>query len=515
MEDLGVYKPTSVTYPPKKAKVIGCMMVLVIKRKPNGNIDKYKARLVALGNHQGRDTYDIISSGTAKSQSVKLLIALQAKLGAKSCVMDIKGAYLKSLIKEGSHEDIYIRLTDGRVVKLLRYLYGLKQAGYEWQQNITATLLKLGYSQSIQDPLTFYRRTKDTYLFMVIHVDDFFAVASHSSLLVNLHRELIEVYQDVTVDADDMLAYLGMQMGEGALEGSVKISQPGYIIKLLTKYNVNKKIHRTPMSSAGKKLKGDDEPFDKEEYLALIGSINYLAVYTRPDLLYAVSKAAQKCAHPTRGDFRRALRMVQYLQGTMNDGITFRYGGDLSLHCYVDAGYNQDEDAKSQYGYMFSLGSADAAFYAVSRKLKLQVLSSTEAEYVALCEATREAVWLRLFMIELGFNIEAVIMWEDNQPCITQVNSENISHKVGKHINPKFHFARDQVRDKIVSVQYVSTHEQTADLFTKVLTVTQFEYLRSKLMDREHVEDVFPMEESEEDESIDSQSEEEESQDEE
>ena len=164
---------------------------------------------------------------------------------------------------------------------------------------------------------------------------------------------------------------------------------------------------------------------------------------------------------------------------------------------------------------MFSLGPADAAFYAVSRKLKLQVLSSTEAEYVALCEATREAVWLRLFMIELGFNIEAVIMWEDNQPCITQVNSESISHKVGKHINPKFHFARDQVRDKIVSVQYVSTHEQTADLFTKVLTVTQFEYLRSKLMDREHVEDVFPMEESEEDESIDSQSEDEESQDEE
>jgi hypothetical protein len=61
----------------------------------------------------------------------------------------------------------------------------------------------------------------------------------------------------------------------------------------------------------------------------------------------------------------------------------------------------------------------------------------------------------------------------------------------------------------------VSTYEQTADLFTKVLTVTQFEYLRSKLMDREHVEDDFPMEESEEDESIDSQSEEEESQDEE
>ena len=113
--------------------------------------------------------------------------------------------------------------------------------------------------------------------------------------------------------------------------------------------------------------------------------------------------------------------------------------------------------------------------------MKLQVLSSTEAEYVALCKATREAVWLRLFMIELGFNIEAVIMWEDNQPCITQVNSENISHKVGKHINSKFHFARDQVRDKIVSVQYVSTHEQTADLFTKVLTVTQFEYLRSML----------------------------------
>jgi hypothetical protein len=74
-------------------------------------------------------------------------------------VLDIKGAYLKSVIKDPNKEKLFIRYPDGKIYKLLKYIYGLKQAGYEWQKNITAELLRLEYKQSNTDPLVFSRHT--------------------------------------------------------------------------------------------------------------------------------------------------------------------------------------------------------------------------------------------------------------------------------------------------------------------------------------------------------------------
>jgi Reverse transcriptase (RNA-dependent DNA polymerase) len=126
---------------PKGANVIGSMLVLTVKRRPDGTIDKYKARLVAFGNHQKATSYEQVKAGTVRGSTVKMLVSLQAKTRAFSMVLDVKGAYLKSVIKEPNKEKLYIRYPDGRVFKLLKYIYGLKQAGYEWQQNITGTLI--------------------------------------------------------------------------------------------------------------------------------------------------------------------------------------------------------------------------------------------------------------------------------------------------------------------------------------------------------------------------------------
>jgi hypothetical protein len=116
---------------PKGANVIGSMMILSVKRKPDGTIDKYKARLVMLGNLQKGASYDQIKAGTVRNSTVKLLISLQAKTQGVSMVLDIKGAYLKSVIADPEKEKLYIRYPDGKTYKLLKYIYGLKQAGYE------------------------------------------------------------------------------------------------------------------------------------------------------------------------------------------------------------------------------------------------------------------------------------------------------------------------------------------------------------------------------------------------
>jgi len=128
MIDDAVYKIVDKSKIPKNSKIIGTMLILKLKRTINDEIDKYKARLVALGNQQTNDTYEKIKSPTARSSTCKMLISIQAKLSLKSRVIDIKGAYLKPVMKKYKNKNIYIKLPDGRFALLEKYLYGLKQS---------------------------------------------------------------------------------------------------------------------------------------------------------------------------------------------------------------------------------------------------------------------------------------------------------------------------------------------------------------------------------------------------
>ena len=132
---------------------------LYVKRNPTtGDIDKYKAIVVALGNQQDSSSYQDIRSSAARGSSRKLLIALQAALRWESMVLDVKGAFLKSEIDESCDEKLYLKLPNGQIKKLHMCIYGLKQTGKRWQDNIINTLLTAGYHAKV-DPLVFTKRT--------------------------------------------------------------------------------------------------------------------------------------------------------------------------------------------------------------------------------------------------------------------------------------------------------------------------------------------------------------------
>ena len=467
---------------PKGANVIGSMLVLTVKRLPNGKIDKYKARLVAFGNHQRASSYDQIKAGTVRGSTVKLLVSLQAKTRACSMVLDIKGAYLKTVIKDPEKEKLYIRYPDGRIFKLLKYIYGLKQAGYEWQQNVTGVLRRLGYVQSPFDPMVFSKHTGKRWIIMCLHVDDFFVVASHKHLLTLLYQSLTKEYGSVSINEGDLLSYLGMQLTVNQDNGDITLSQPGYSAQLCDIHlGTQRPTVHTPISMTQTPRDGDDAPYDVTEYLRAVGGINYLAINTRPDLLFALSTVASACASPTMGDWRKVMRIIGYVACTADLGLTFK-AGPIELHCAVDASFNTYHDGKCHFGYAFFLCFGDAAFYSVSRRMKVQPLSSTEAEYVAFCEASRDAQYLRNLMESIGFKCNGPIkMFEDNQSCIDMLNGRS-RHTASKHINPKFHYGRDLVAQGVVVPVYVRTEEQVADLFTKALGRTVFEPLQSKLL---------------------------------
>ena len=278
-------------------------------------------------------------------------------------------------------------------------------------------------------------------------------------------------YGSVTIKKGELLAYLGMQI-QRLPDGSVKISQPGYIDKLIAQYDIGQTTATTPYSAYESTNKDADKLFDKRQYLAAVGALNYLAQYTRPDILYAVSRAAQQCSYPTFGDMDKVLRIMRYLNGTKTLGIKF-IQGDIELNGWADSSYNCYLDGKSHYGYNFVIGRNDGAFDVKSAKAKLTALSSTEAEYIALCEAVREAIWLRLLLHDLGYTQKKpTVIYQDNRSCMDIVEGR-YDDSASKHIRPKIGYVQEQVEQGNVIILYLPTADMVADVLTKPLNGQQ------------------------------------------
>jgi hypothetical protein len=330
---------------------------------------------------------------------------------------------------------------------------------------------------------------------MSTHVDDFYVVSSKQSLLDTLHQELNSKYGEVSVKSGDMLAYLGVQISKIDKSGRIKITQPGYVKSLeeLLKLNddgtvdanhkdyLDKRVYNTPMSTVDQHASNSQDPIDSITYLRIVGGINYLAQFTRPDLLYPLSRAAQHCANPTKHDMRLVKRILKYIRCTHDYGVVFQ-PGKIELVCYVDSSHNYYPDGHGHYGYTFSLGEGDGVFHAVSKKMKLITLSSTESEYVAICEACREAVFMRGVLEDLGFKQrKPTKIWEDNQSTIKMVGG-SAQHQASKHINPKFHYSRERATKGDVKVDWKPTEDMIADVLTKPLGKEAHQELTKRML---------------------------------
>ena len=154
----------------------------------------------------------------------------------------------------------------------------------------------------------------------------------------------------------------------------------------------------------------------------------------------------------------------------------------MRLFCYVDATFNSYKNAKSHYGYSFSLGENNGHFFSKSAKMKIVTLSSTESEYVALCFAVLEIVYLRRILAELGFPQSGpTVVYEDNQSCIKIVEG-SLNHNTTKHINVKYHYSRQQFKKGTFTIEHIATEEMIADILTKSLSANQNKYLSKKML---------------------------------
>ena len=473
------------------------------KTTPDGQIYRHRSRLCTDGSQQQygidyTETYSPVVSWT----TVYILLILSVLLNLRTRQVDYVQAFPQATLPEG--ENVYMELPDGydtsvsrssTVLKIIRNIYGLKQAAFHWNELLTAGLLKLGFHQSAHDPCLFLKKD----IICILYVDDSIFLSPKDSIIDEHIAALKDLDFDLT-DEGDIEAFLGVKVQRDK-QGHIKMSQPGLTDTILETLGLEKtsKCHDTP--AVNPPLHAHENGAEREEkwnYRSVIGMLIYLARNTCPDIEYAVHQCARFQLNPKKAHENAVKRIGRYLLGTRDKGIIFTPQMEKlnDIQCYVDAdfagNYTKDtnsnpDSVKSRTGCVIKYAGCPITWFS---RLQTEIsLSTTEAEYIALSTAARELLPMREMFIELAKylmigTVTPIVrceLFEDNKGAETLANAPKMNART-KHIAIKYHHFREAVKAKYLQIKRVDTKEQLADILTKPVDRITLQHLRKGIM---------------------------------
>lgn len=397
--------------------------------------------------------------------------------------VDIKTAFLHGII---DHE-IYIRLPDGSIRLLNKGIYGLKQASRLWTGRFHKTLTNLGFTRCENDPCCYTINDSPTPLIIIIHVDDSVIFGKDLNQIAKFKRDLATEYP--ISDLGPIKHALGWEIKRNRRKRTLTINQQQYTFDILKKFDMDHCHTKSTPAEPNvifSKEQSPITPLEKEHmekfpYLELLGCLIYLATCTRPDISCAVSELASFASNPGVEHWDGLRHILQYLAGTAGYGISYGHShSNRELKGFVDASYSRCVDTRcSRYGGVYLMNNGP-----IEWKSKLQTivaLSSMEAEYIGACEFTRIGVWLRRCLSEIAFPPkQATLLGCDNKSAITFAEEFMIQNR-SKHIDTKYHYIREKIKEKSISLFYVPTKEMPADILTKPLALAPFRKCRRSM----------------------------------
>jgi hypothetical protein len=472
---------------------IGCRWVFKRKLRPDGSIDKYKARLVAKGYNQrfGID-YEETYAPVAKFTSIRSVLAIGALLDLEIHQMDVKTAFLHGDLEE----EIFMAIPEGvsapekSVCRLRRSLYGLKQSPRCWNRKIDEFLVSLDFHRLESDHSIYVRGTPNNpdFSILALYVDDLLLLTKNPATMSSLKGKLASRFE--MSDCGEVSHFLGISVLRDRPRRTISIHQEHFAAQILGRFDMSEchavatpldpsiKLCRAP--SEGEISEKADKPADVTLFRSIVGSLMYLMVSTRPDIASAIGIISQFAADPRQSHLSAARRMLRYIKGTKNfklmlGAITTGDNPEKPiLSGYSDANWGNDLDSRrSTSGYIFLVSGGVVSWS--SKRQATVALSSTEAEYMALTQATKEAIWLRTFLNELGFHSnDATTIFEDNQSAIALAKNP-VHHARTKHIDIRHHYIREKLESGDIRLEYIHTSDMVADALTKPLPRPAFE----------------------------------------
>lgn len=468
---------------PSGKRPVGCKWIFTIKHNSDGSINRFKARLVAKGFTQsyGID-YQETFAPVAKLNTIRVLLSLASNLDWPLYQLDVKNAFLNGDLEE----EVYMEIPPGfetstnsnKVCKLKKSLYGLKQSPRAWFDRFTKVVKRVGYDQCQTDHTMFVKHSPSgKKAILIVYVDDIILTGDHNEEIQKLKSFLAKEFE--IKDLGNLKYFLGMEVARS--KRGISVSQRKYVLDLLKeKGMLGCKPADTPMDSTTKiGSKDSGTPVDKGRYQRLVGKLIYLA-HTRPDISFAVSTVSQFMNNPTEEHIEAVYRILRYLKMTPGQGLFFQKSASREVGIFTDADWaGSITDGRSTSGYCSYVWGNLVTWR--SKKQSVVSRSSAEAEFRALAHGICEGIWLKRVLQELKVPISGSMkVLCDNQSAIN-IAKNPVHHDRTKHVEIDRHFVKEKIEDNIITLLYLPTSQQTADILTKALPRKIFEGLISKL----------------------------------
>lgn len=482
LSDLEAKGTWSLILKPSKAKVLPGQWRFTVKSNTRDEVYDFKARWVVCGNFQDKNDGETYAPVVAECM-IKIVLTLIAVYGLKWRQVDFTAAYLNASREDV--ETVYMRQPTGFeyadaqgdkkhwVCTLNQALFGLRDSAFLWNEEMDCKLRQIGFRPLDDDPCVYIKGKGMNLTIMMIHVDDFIIAAPSDDDIEQVVSELRQYYD--LKDLGEPKQYLNCALDRDYANGTITMSQKAYVQKVLRMAKTSG-WKDTPLPAAWRETPADatnaldDDAFD--QYQSIVGMLNWLAVKTRPDIRFAVTRLQHRLANPTLSDYKAMQHVVKYLRRKPDIGIILGRTGELRFYAHTDASHTDWEDSKSTEGNVWYLAGSPVMWS--TKKQTITANSTTVAEWCALDQPSRDAMWLN--------KIARSFMLPEQRP--TEIYTDNInsqlllSKKGGKSanrwLNLRYFFVKDAVAQGHVEIHRVNTKRNAADGFTKALAKDQF-----------------------------------------
>ena len=488
-----------------KDQALPILMFMIMKR--NGNI---KSRGVANGSVQRAYTdKEDCSSPTPDYYAFKYIIAVIAKEGRDCATVDLPGFFLQT----EQEEEILLKLT-GSVAILLtesdpakwkkhlvkengkdviyvicnKAIYGTMNAALLAYKKLANLFKDWGFVMNPYDPCVWNKMVGKHQFSIMFHIDDLLMSHRKAEIVTLYIKKLEREYgkrDPLTVTRGLVHEYLGMTF-DLRTKGQVSLSQYDYIKRMHDRLpdELNVQYRSTPAPADLFKQKEDDPPLDKkrqEQYHTITAETLWLSQRSRPDTQLATGYHCTRVkAPPTEGDWAKLSWEQGYIWKTRYIPHIIAITEEGAI-VYIDGAHAIHTDAKGHSGLYATMGKG--AMINVSKKLSLNTLSSTETEIVSTGERLPKCIWFRYFRISQGDEPREDVLMQDNKSAmILQKNWPYSTRKGSQHINIKYFFATDKIKNKEIKMIHCPTEEMIADYNSKPLQGKLFYDNRNRLM---------------------------------
>ncbi|GJT01421.1 ribonuclease H-like domain, reverse transcriptase, RNA-dependent DNA polymerase [Tanacetum coccineum] len=464
---------------PTGHKAIGLKWIFKTKKDANGDIIKHKARLVAKGYIQqhGID-FEEVFAPVARMETIRLLLAIAATNKWEVHHLDVKSAFLHGDLKE----EVYVTQPEGftkeqdkgKVYRLIKALYGLRQAPRAWNIKLDNTLKSLDFKKCALEQAIYTKTSKDSTLLIGVYVDDLIITGAPKKEIDKFKAQMKEKFE--MSDLGLLAYYLGIEVTQA--NGDISIKQSAYASKILKEAGMidcNETL--IPMDPGTRLTKiTEGTMVDSTEYRSIIGCLRYL-LHTRPDLSYSVGLLSRFMQEPKEQHMKAIRQVLRYVKGTKDYGITYKHNGGNKIHGFSDSSYGVNtQEGKGTTGIIFYYGESPISWS--TQKQATVALSSCESEFIAATAAATQALWLKRLLGKLTQSQEEKITIQvDNKSAIALMKNP-VFHGRSKHIDIKYHFIRECMEREDIQVEFINGEYQKADILTKALPKIRFLTMR-------------------------------------